>query len=172
LIEAFGDAAALCLDFHIKPQPHLAALIAYYPTVIPKPNTKYPPHLEVLTHLAASQNFAPSFRSYTYLGAQPGFAEQDLDEYNKVAASLAWSRTLATLRKAFKIEVDLEQIWEEHVALEFATKDAAATMRTMVPEPYVNHIPTLTGGIGQKDLFLFYRGDISPVVLVRAEEHH
>jgi carboxymethylenebutenolidase len=42
------------------------------------------------------------------------------------------------------------------------TKDAAATMRTMVAEPYVNHIPTLTGGIGQKDLFLFYRDYVIP----------
>lgn len=55
------------------------------------------------------------------------------------------------------MEADLEKIWERHVALEFATKDPAATMATMVPEPYVNHIPTMTGGIGQKDLFLFYR---------------
>jgi hypothetical protein len=63
---------------------------------------------------------------------ESGFAEHDLDEYNKVAASLAWSRTLATLRKAFKIDAGLEKVWEEHIALEFATKDAAATMRTMV----------------------------------------
>ena len=27
----------------------------------------------------------------------------------------------------------------------------------MVQEPYVNHVPTMTGGIGQKDLFIFYR---------------
>lgn len=91
-----------------------------------------------------------------------GFAEHDLDEFNKVAASLAWTRTLGTLRKAFNIEVDLEKIWEEHVALEFATKNPAATMATMVAEPYVNHVPTLTGGIGQKDLFLFYRDYFIP----------
>ena len=36
------------------------------------------------------------------------------------------------------------------------TKDADATMKTMVPEPYVNHIPTTTGGIGFKDLRRFY----------------
>jgi len=161
-IVSYGDAAAVCLDQHIKPQPHLAALIAYYPTNIPSPNTRYPPHLDVLTHLAGSQNFAPAFPSYTYAGVKPGFAESDLETYKKVEANLAWTRTLATLRKAFKITVDLEAIWEQHVALEFATKDAAATMRTMVAEPYVNHIPTLTGGIGQKDLFLFYRDYFIP----------
>ncbi|EMC95770.1 hypothetical protein BAUCODRAFT_71739 [Baudoinia panamericana UAMH 10762] len=161
-IIAYGDAAAICLDAHIKPQPHLAALIAYYPTTIPNPKTKYPSQLQVLCHIAGSQGFAPAFTSYTYQGVQPGFAERDLDAYNKVAASLSWTRTLTLLRKAFKIEVDLESIWESHVGLEFATKDAAATMRTMVDEPYVNHIPTLTGGIGQKDLFLFYRDYFIP----------
>lgn len=65
---AFGDAAAECLDLHIKPQPHLAALIAYYPTTIAKPQTKYPPHLHVLCHIAGSQGFAPAFPSYTASG--------------------------------------------------------------------------------------------------------
>ena len=30
-------------------------------------------------------------------------------------------------------------------------------MATMVAEPYVNHIPTLTGGVGYKQLSRFYR---------------
>lgn len=123
---------------------------------------RYPPHLEITTHLAASQGFAPAFPSYTYQGVQPGFAETDLDEYDKVAAGLAWTRTLGALRKGFKIEVDLEKVWEQHVALEFMTKDADATMSTMVDEPYVNHIPTLTGGIGQKDLRRFYKDYFIP----------
>ncbi|KAK4574138.1 hypothetical protein LTR86_001899 [Recurvomyces mirabilis] len=162
-IIAFGEAATHCLEAHTKPQPHLVALVAYYPTSITSPNAKFPPHLEVLTHLAGTQNFAPSHPSYTYPSASPGFAERDLEEtYDKVSANLAWTRTLRVLRKAFKIEVDLEKIWEDHVALEFATKDAAATMRTMVPQPYVNHIPTLTGGIGAKDLFIFYRDYFIP----------
>lgn len=159
---AFGDAAAECLDFYASPQPHCTALIAYYPTSISSPKIKFPPSLHTTTHLAASQNFAPAFPSYTYASAQPGFAEHDLDEFDAVASSLSWSRTLGLLRKAFGISVDLERIWEEHVALEFMTKDAAATMRTMVPEPYVNHVPTLTGGIGQKDLFIFYRDHFIP----------
>ena len=35
-------------------------------------------------------------------------------------------------------------------------------MATMVSEPYVNHIPTLTGGIGYKDLHRFYRDFFIP----------
>jgi hypothetical protein len=39
---------------------------------------------------------------------------------------------------------------------EFSKKDADATMLTMVERPYVNHVPTLTGGMGQEDLHRFY----------------
>jgi hypothetical protein len=159
---AFGAAATACLDFYASAQPHCCALIAYYPTAIVNPKVKFPPSLHNTTHLAASQNFAPAFNSYTYENVAPGFAERDLEEYERVSASLAWSRTLSILRAAFNIAVDLERVWEEHTELEFVTKDAAATMRTMVAEPYVNHIPTLTGGIGQKDLFRFYRDYFIP----------
>jgi hypothetical protein len=159
---AFGAAATACLDFYSSAQPHCCALIAYYPTAIVNPTVTFPKALHNTTHLAASQNFAPAFHSYTYENVAPGFAERDLEEYERVSASLAWSRTLGILRAAFNITVDLESVWEEHTELEFVTKDAAATMRTMVAEPYVNHIPTLTGGIGQKDLFLFYRDYFIP----------
>ena len=46
--------------------------------------------------------------------------------------------------------------------VEFKTKDADRTMSTMVPQPYVNHIPTMTGGIGYKDLHRFYRDFFIP----------
>lgn len=39
---------------------------------------------------------------------------------------------------------DLEAIWEEHTYLEFEVRDVEATMATMVQEPYVNHIPTVS----------------------------
>ncbi|KAK3724406.1 hypothetical protein LTR37_001030 [Vermiconidia calcicola] len=155
-VVAFGKAASDCLDFFIKPQPHLAAMVAYYPTSL-DPKAKYPSQLNVLAHIAGSQGFAPAFPSYTYQGAKPGFAEHDLEEYNKVAASLAWTRTLSVLRKAFKIEVDLEKVRGEHIGLEYTKKDAAGLMKHMVARPYVTNVPTMTGGVGQKELFLFYR---------------
>ena len=46
--------------------------------------------------------------------------------------------------------------------MEFAIKDADATMATMVAEPYVNHVPTCTGGIGYNDLHRFYRDYFIP----------
>ena len=102
------------------------------------------------------------YKCFVYPNVDSGFAENDLDEYDQISAGLAWTRTLGLVRKAHEMEVDLESIWEEHVALEFSTKDADATMSTMVAEPYVNHIPTMTGGIGSKDLRRFYRDYFIP----------
>lgn len=51
---------------------------------------------------------------------------------------------------------DLEAVWEAHCRAEFETRDLDATMSTMVAEPYVNHIPTMVGGVGQKALRAFY----------------
>lgn len=48
------------------------------------------------------------------------------------------------------------------VTVEFMTRDAEKTMATMVEVPYVNHVPTLTGGIGKKDLYRFYRDYFIP----------
>ena len=52
---------------------------------------------------------------------------------------------------------DLVAIWQAHCRYEFETRDLDATMATMVAEPYVNHIPTMTGGVGQAALRAFYR---------------
>lgn len=53
-------------------------------------------------------------------------------------------------------QLDLEAVWEAHCRAEFETRDLDATMGTMVPEPYVNHIPTMMGGVGQEALRSFY----------------
>ncbi|KAF2230871.1 dienelactone hydrolase-like protein [Viridothelium virens] len=188
-IVAYGDAAALCLDAHIKPNnTKICALVAYYPSSIPAPQTHYPPSLKVLVHLPSGEEIGVSrnaeilglqgkrrtvkkrvdpglgsggelnlgYKAYTYDGVEAGFAEHDLDEYEKVAERLAWSRSLGTVRKGFRVEVDLEGVWDRHTDLEFKTKNADKTLATMVAKPYVNHIPTLTGGIGAKALHRFY----------------
>jgi hypothetical protein len=60
-----------------------------------------------------------AYPSYTYEGVEPGFAEHDLEEYEKVAAGIAWTRSLDCMRKAFKAEVNLEKVWEEHIGCMF-----------------------------------------------------
>ncbi|MBN9491467.1 MAG: nuclear transport factor 2 family protein [Alphaproteobacteria bacterium] len=52
---------------------------------------------------------------------------------------------------------DLVALWEAHCRYEFETRDVDATMATMVASPYVNHIPTMTGGVGHDQLKRFYK---------------
>jgi carboxymethylenebutenolidase len=50
----------------------------------------------------------------------------------------------------------LAGVLDEHLAAEFGTRDVAATMATMTGDPYLNHVPVLTGGIGQDEVRRFY----------------
>ena len=52
---------------------------------------------------------------------------------------------------------DLGAVFDAHVKAEFVDMDVAATMATMTPEPYLTHVPTLTGGIGRAEVECFYR---------------
>ena len=52
---------------------------------------------------------------------------------------------------------DLVSLWEAHCRYEFETRDVDATMATMVDTPYVNHIPTMAGGVGHDQLKRFYK---------------
>ncbi len=52
---------------------------------------------------------------------------------------------------------DLTALWEAHCRYEFETRDVDATMATMVAAPYVNHVPTLAGGVGHDELERFYK---------------
>jgi carboxymethylenebutenolidase len=56
----------------------------------------------------------------------------------------------------------LANLWDEHVRDEFATRDVTATIDTMVPDAYVNHIPVLTGGVGREQLEEFYSKHFIP----------
>ena len=50
----------------------------------------------------------------------------------------------------------LNNLWEEHMRHEFATRNTEDTLATMVDDAYVNHIPVLTGGVGKDALREFY----------------
>jgi carboxymethylenebutenolidase len=56
----------------------------------------------------------------------------------------------------------LENLWAEHIAGEFDTKDVEATLATMVDDAYVNHMPVNTGGRGKDELRIFYRDIFIP----------
>lgn len=94
--------------------------------------------------------------TFTYAGCGHAFANPVRDSFDKSAAMMAYSRTLAVLRSEMGPVYDLSCLWDRHTEYEFATRDVDATMATMVDEPYVNHIPTMTGGVGHDDLKRFY----------------
>ena len=50
-------------------------------------------------------------------------------------------------------------VFDRHVKLEFEDKDVESTMKTMVKEPYVHHIPIMTGGVGYDGVYNFYKND-------------
>lgn len=58
----------------------------------------------------------------------------------------------------------LSEIWEEHTAHEFDTRDTDATLNTMVEDAYVNHVPVMTGGYGKTELAAFYSKDFIPAM--------
>jgi carboxymethylenebutenolidase len=51
---------------------------------------------------------------------------------------------------------DLGAVFDAHVKHEFVDHDVAATMKTMVAEPYVHNVPTNTGGFGREGVVRFY----------------
>ena len=51
---------------------------------------------------------------------------------------------------------DIGKVFDDHVAAEFVDLDLDATMATMTDEPYVNHVPVMTGGVGVDDVRQFY----------------
>ena len=57
---------------------------------------------------------------------------------------------------------EIEQLWADHIAGEFATKDVEATLETMVDDASVNHMPVNTGGKGKAALRAFYRDVFIP----------
>jgi carboxymethylenebutenolidase len=92
-----------------------------------------------------------------YPDCDHAFATPGREHFNKPAAMMAYSRTMAMLRKVLGPVHDLNQLWEMHCYYEFGTRDVNAVMPTMVAQPYVNHVPTMTGGVGHDQLKRFYK---------------
>ena len=161
-IVAYDHAASLLLHEAFEVLPKLCAFVAFYPDALPGSDITPRGNFQLQVHLAGTQPFAPAYPSYNYPATHPGFDERTSPAYDRVAAGLAWSRALSCVRKGFGIEPDLEGIRERHLAEEFLHKDAAATIRTMSLNPSVLHVPTLTGGVGQRELYRFYAEEFIP----------
>ncbi len=94
---------------------------------------------------------------YLYPGVDHAFARKGGSHFHKPSALIAHERSIAAFRKEIGPHYDLSYLWDKHCEYEFASRDVDKTMATMVAEPYVNHIPTLTGGVGYKHLHRFYK---------------
>ena len=99
---------------------------------------------------------------YIYQGVDHAFARTGGMHYDRPASMMAHSRSIALFRKVMGPHYDLSALWEQHTMHEFGTRDVDATMKTMVAQPYVNHIPTLTGGVGHDQLKRFYKHHFIP----------
>ncbi|KAG9685601.1 NTF2-like protein, partial [Aureobasidium melanogenum] len=97
-------------------------------------------------------------KTYYYPKVEPFFVLPAHESFHASSASVSHTRTLSFIKPILGGPYfDLEEIWEEHCLYEFGERAVEKTMSTMVQEPYVNHIPTLTGGIGRAKLTDFYR---------------
>ncbi|KAF9076575.1 hypothetical protein BDP27DRAFT_1313561 [Rhodocollybia butyracea] len=117
------------------------------------------PSIPTYIHLPPSANSpqAPNITAHRFSDS-PYFLLPQSANYASGEATLAHSRVLVFLREILGGPVfDIEAIWEEHTYFEFEVRSVAKTMGTMVAEPYVNHVPTMTGGVGRKALSAFYR---------------
>lgn len=116
----------------------------------------------VTVHVAGTDDTDPGLPDhgtvevFRYPLAADGFLHPTSPTHDPMSADLAYTRTISALRSTMGPHYDLSALWDEHLMLEFAVKDAGATMATMVDEPYVNHIPTITGGTGFEMLARFY----------------
>ncbi|MBV9017431.1 MAG: nuclear transport factor 2 family protein [Alphaproteobacteria bacterium] len=116
--------------------------------------------IPVTAHVAGSDlrsAAARNIETFTYPDVRPSFSDKYGAHYDKPAASMAHSRSVAALRRAIGPHYDLSALWERHTYYEFVERDVPKTMATMVAEPYVNHVPTMTGGVGHEALARFYR---------------
>lgn len=119
-----------------------------------------PPEAQKQIHEALDQNSLATIHDYPE--QDHAFGRAGGEHYDADAAELAHLRTLeffvrnlagAGFASAQKI---LSDRWDEHVKYEFATRDTEDTLKTMVADAYVNHVPVLTGGVGHDQLREFY----------------
>jgi carboxymethylenebutenolidase len=99
----------------------------------------------------------PNVEMHVYPGVGHGFSAPGRDAYDKPASMMAHSRSIALFRRVMGPNYDLSALWDKHCEYEFGLRDVDKTMATMIPEPYVNHVPTMTGGVGYRELYRFYK---------------
>ena len=63
----------------------------------------------------------------------------------------------AARKSRSKQHYNLGAVFDKHIKCEFEDHDVDATMKTMIREPYVHHVPIMTGGVGYDAVYNFYK---------------
>lgn len=87
---------------------------------------------------SGKQYFYPNVTTYK-------FATPFQESFHYNTENISHTRNLTLLKDTMGGPYfDLEGIWDEHTYYEFADRSMEHTMSTMVQEPYVNHVPTVS----------------------------
>ena len=122
---------------------------------------KYAP-MDKVNRIKAAFRDRGDVQIYVYPGVDHAFARPPSPHFHKPSALMAHHRSIALLRRVMGPHYDFSSLWDKHCEYEFGARDADATMKTMVAEPYVNHVPTMTGGVGFQQLRRFYKHHFIP----------
>src|SRR5437660_4182907 len=118
-----------------------------------------PPEAQKQIHAALDSNQLAAIHDYPnseHAFSRPG------KHYDRAAAEIAHLRSLEFFVRNLagdgfaNAQKVLSDRWDEHVKYEFATRDTEDTLKTMVADAYVNHVPVMTGGVGHDQLREFY----------------
>jgi len=127
---------------------------------IPGKDQNCPPEAQKQIHGALDSN--PLVTIHDYPEQDHAFGRPGGEHYDAKAAELANLRTLEFFVRNLagegfaNAQKVLSDRWDEHVKYEFATRDTEDTLKTMVADAYVNHVPVMTGGVGHDELREFY----------------
>lgn len=102
------------------------------------------------------------FKAYTYEECESGFAEHDLDEYDPVTERVAFSRSLAVLKRAFRVDEDIE-LTRDDIVNASVRGNIDKVMKHLDDYGHVINAPSLVGGVGAEDLESFYRTFFHPL---------
>ena len=119
-----------------------------------------PPEAQKQIHSTLDSN--PLVTLHDYPEQDHAFGRPGGAHYDARAGELANLRTLEFFVRHLagegfaNAQKVLSDRWDEHVKYEFATRDTEDTLKTMVTDAYVNHVPVMTGGVGHDELREFY----------------
>jgi carboxymethylenebutenolidase len=119
-----------------------------------------PPKAQQQIHEVLDRN--PLVTIHDYPEQDHAFGRTGGEHYDAAAAELAHLRTLEFFVRNLAgvgfagAQESLSERWDEHVKYEFATRNTEDTLKTMVADAYVNHVPVMTGGVGHDQLREFY----------------